>query len=241
MLRATIFALVIATAPLVSVAQMVSHYASYDNLTASTDANGNVTSITITETLDGYSGDCMCGALHTGNIAVNIAGLTASRNTGAHYPTYYMNISTSASVTASDSCWVASNGCYVQDVQAWVDCTVVGTFFSSSGSWLASHVRPGKTIALMAGQDPGTGCSGYPCSNPAICRLLDDCTPATTPPTCRTSGTGVKEYAPTCPFPAYQTPFIIYRWSSLQSWSCRSVFASVPYTGTLPGSCTKLQ
>lgn len=167
MLRATIFALVIATAPLVSVAQMVSHYASYDNLTASTDANGNVTSITITETLDGYSGDCMCGALHTGNIAVNIAGLTASRNTGAHYPTYYMNISTSASVTASDSCWVASNGCYVQDVQAWVDCTVVGTFFSSSGSWLASHVRPGKTIALMAGQDPWDGLQRVPMLKPS--------------------------------------------------------------------------
>ncbi len=38
-----------------SFAQMYPRYNSYDNLTATTDGNGNVASVTLTMTLDGYN------------------------------------------------------------------------------------------------------------------------------------------------------------------------------------------
>ena len=132
------FVPILATA-ISALGQMTSHYSSYENITFNSDGNGHLSSASLTVTLEGYSSDCMCGALHTGTVNANIAGHFVSRNTGQHYPTYYMDISAISSVAASDSCW--TNGCQITADEAMVDCTVIGSFYDSYGSGLGFVLR----------------------------------------------------------------------------------------------------
>lgn len=123
-----------------SIAQMSSFYDTYDNLTINDDGNGGVQSVTLTVTLDGattWYGNPL--TYHTGHVYANFAGTSSSNSVGPVFPNHYMNISTTATLPSSASCW--SSGCEIFADEATVDCDIAGQFFDAFGSLLGGLVR----------------------------------------------------------------------------------------------------
>lgn len=111
-------------------AQMQSHYSSYANITGTQDSSGNPKNATVTMTLEGYTywNCCYPPAKHTGNVQVTFGGVSNSNTTGQVNPNYNMNISTSVTLDATDSCFASDLGCVITADDADVICTMSGRF-----------------------------------------------------------------------------------------------------------------
>lgn len=115
------------------IAQMTSRYNSYDNVTVSMDANGSVTSATVTSTLEGntlWNGYPPCH--HTGTAVVEFGGVYSSASVGPVWPNYYMDKSAYVTLPGTASCFTGT-GCQISD-SAEVDCECNGLFYQSDGS-----------------------------------------------------------------------------------------------------------
>lgn len=148
MQRRLVFLLVlIFLAAAMGFAQMTSRYNSYDNVTEIFDSSGNLTSATVTSTLEGntsWNGYPPCH--HTGTVTVDFGGVYSSASVGPVWPNYYMDKSTYVTLPGTATCFT-SGGCQVSQDNANVDCECNGPFYSGAGQ-LDGETVPKVAISL---------------------------------------------------------------------------------------------
>lgn len=144
-----------------SSATMAYNYSSYDNLTDNLDSNGNLLSVTVTLTLEGYtSWNNNPPAKHTGSVILIFGGVYNTNTTGEVNPNTEMDLQATVTLDATDTCF-DDGGCEVTEENADVTCTVAGFVFGGSGSMSGWTIKHAKTRISF---------SGYTCSqNYSLC------------------------------------------------------------------------
>ena len=131
-------------------AQMTGNYNSYDNLTMNFDTNGNLSSATVTLTLEGdtsWGGYPACQ--HTGYATVDFGDGYSSNSEGPVWPDYYMNTSTYVTLVGTDACFGNGIGCTVDQDYTEVDCDCEGIFYTQDGGYGGDTV-PTVSISMQS-------------------------------------------------------------------------------------------